>query len=475
MNSVIVVGSGFAGLSAAIELAQRGLHVRVVEAQGEPGGRAQAFAQDGFTFDTGPTLLVMVDVLRSVLGEPAFGNLQLRRLEPGYRVLWPDGEHFDLHSNLAFFLEELSRFEPAGRRHRALDYLADVHGQYVQSRSKVLEVDRTLASFARTVFSPGTMRPQMFGGLRKFVEKSFAHPRVVQALTFQTLYLGLSPLRSPALYALLAVEEIVGGVWYARGGTGAVVRALVDRALQLGVEFEFGSTVRTVRSSKGRARAVECDDRTYPADGVVVTADREPAMEALFRTRPARVQYGHSAIVWNVAVDARIDLPHHTVMLPEDPWSAYAQLDRGELPDRPMLYVCNPAVTDPSVAPHGSSSLLVLAPVPNRQRLPEFDDEAFFARVMERVEQHAGPIRSHIRFRRTRGPRQFANDLHLAHGAAFGPDHGLRQMGPLRPSIRHPLLSNVVFAGSGTHPGSGVPLVLISGRLAAQRLARSLA
>jgi phytoene desaturase len=479
VKSVIVIGAGFAGLAAALELARRGSRVTVLESHAVPGGRAQRIVTpSGYAFDSGPTLLVMVDALRRALGEEAFAALGLRRLEPGYRVMWPDGERFDVSSNLAELLDEVARFEGFEHRGRMVEYLADVHEQYVQARAKILEVDHTPFSFARALLSRGKFAPWSLGGLRRFASGRFDSGRLIQALTFQSLYLGTSPLRAPAMYALLAVEEIVGGVWYAPGGTGAIVDAMVRECERAGVAFEYGVRVERVLSAGKRALGVVCRGEAIPADGVVVTADREPALRALFDgplPKERHPRYGHSAALLYLGLDVRVDLPHHTVLLPDDPWAAYAALDRGELPGDPLVYVCNPAAGDPSVAPEGHAALMLLAPVPNANALPSFDEAAYRERILARVERQTGPLRRHVRYEQSRTPQYFASALHLQHGAAFGPDHRLDQMGPFRPSIRHPQIANVVFAGSGTRPGSGVPMVLISGRLAAERLSETLA
>lgn len=477
MKSVCVVGAGFAGLSAALHLARSGTRVRVLESGSQAGGRARRIVTaNGFSFDAGPTIVVMTDALRSLLGEDGFAALGLRRLEPGYRVLWPDGSRFDVHSQLARFLEEIARFEGFEHRAAAVRYLAQVHEQYMQARAKILEIDHTPQSFARALFSRGRFAPWALGPLLPFARRFFNNERVVQALTFQPLYLGTSPLKAPAMYALLGVEEIVGGVWACPGGTGAIVDALVEQCEQSGVAFTFDARVERVVHEDGRASGVVCNGGLLAFDGVVVTADREPAARTLFGSplRERRMRYGHSAIVWYVSVRGEVALPHHSVFLGNDPARAYAQLDARELPDEPLVYACNACVSDPSAAPPGHAALLLLASVPNASALAAFDERALFERVLARVERHAGPLRERILEMQSCGPREFAA-RGLAHGAAFGPDHSLDQMGPFRPSIRHPQIGNVVFAGSGTRPGSGIPMVLISGRLAADRLSEALA
>ncbi|MDQ6933296.1 MAG: phytoene desaturase family protein [Candidatus Eremiobacteraeota bacterium] len=470
MKSACLVGAGLGGLACALRLAQEGVSVDVFETHDRPGGRAAAFiTEGGFRFDTGPTLIVMTDVIERALGKAAFANIGLRRLDPGYRVLWPNGDSFDLSCDVATLLREIEGFEP-GRSAAALSYLATVHEQFRESRAKILEVDHSLKSTLQLIMRPGKLRPWVFRKLRAFTERWFRSPRIIQALTFQSLYLGTSPLRAPAMYALLPVQEIVGGVWFAPGGTGAIVDALTGACENAGVRFHFGAPVDAVLSQGERATGVRTGGAIRGFDAVAINADREPAMQRFFGVPSSRLAYGHSAMVWYLGINRTVHLSHHSVLLPDDPWQAYAQLDAGVIPQEPMIYVCNPAASDSSFAPSGMSSLMLLCPVPNRKRLRDFDEEALFRRVLQRVESYAGDLQPHLVYRNARGPREFEKDFNVMYGAAFGPDHTLDQMGFLRPPIAHPRLRNVVFAGSGTRPGSGVPMVMISGRLAAERL-----
>lgn len=478
VKSAIVVGAGFAGLAAALELARAGVAVTVFEAADRAGGRAQQLVSpDGrFRFDMGPTVIVMIDALRNVLGDAAFAELGLRRLEPGYRVLWPDGGRFDMHSDVALWLAELAGYQGSAGAPRALDYLARVHEAHVESRRRILEVDLGPAAAARLLLRPGKLRPWAVDNLRRFTQRYFTHPRIVDALTFQTLYLGMSPRQSPAIYALLATEEIVGGVWYADGGTAAIVAAFVRACERQAIRFHYSTPVTRIVIDSAKEVHVIAGGGVHRADAVVVAADREPALERLFGTPSQRAgpRYGHSAIVYYLGLEGDVDLPHHSVHLPANPWKSYAELDAARVPVEPLVYVCNPAPSDPPAAA-GTSALVVLAPVPNRRALPAFDEEALYGRVLQTIERHAGALRNRIVFRAQRGPREFESELGLAHGAAFGPSHALTQMGPLRPPIAYRGAAHVAFAGSGTRPGSGVPLVLISGRLAAQHVLKALA
>ena len=439
VKSALVVGAGFAGLSAALHLARAGIAVEVLEATDHPGGRAQAWRSGEFHFDLGPTLVRMPDVLEKALGAERFAALELMRLEPGYEVRWPDGERFSMHSDIALSLAEFERIEP-GVSPRALDYFTRVHGAYREARAHIFEGE---------------------GTLRRFTEQFFRQPRLVEALTFQSLFLGTSPLRAPAISAYLPVVEATEGLWFAPGGMASIVDGFVDAGRASGVVFSYGRRVESIeRSSSGAWRAATAE-KSYEADAVVVALDREPA-HALLGARPPQIEamrYGHSALCLYLGVRRRVDLPYHSIFLPSDPWRAYAQLDSGHLPDEPPIYAHNPVARDASAAPSDGSALFVLAPVPNLLALREEEIAAFRKRIFERLEREVGELREFIEVERMRGPAEWASELGLVHGAAFGPDRGLDRDAP-----------GLAFAGSGTRPGSGVPMVVASGRLAAEHL-----
>lgn len=467
MKSAIVVGSGFAGLSAALELARAGVAVTVCEAADRPGGRAQLHeSPDGrFRFDMGPTIITMRDTLARTLGKDAMRELELRRLEPGYRVAWSDGESFDMHSDVALWLAEVTRL--GGGAADALKFLSDGYEMLDGAMAAILENPWTGSSWTRLFTSKPRLKPWAMGSLKAMAARAFSHPKLVEAMTFQTLYLGMTPNRAPAAYSLLAAQEIVDGIWYARGGAAAIVASLARRCEAHGVTFRYATRVTNVVRYGKRARGVETTSGTFAADAVVLACDRDPALRTLLQ-RPAKraVRYGHSALVYYLGFSNPLALPHHTVLLPSDTERLYADLDAGRVPSSLALYACNPFASDDTATP---GALTVLVPIPNLGRV-QADHDAIFVQVLEALETRFGVRANDVRYRYERGPKQFETELGVAFGAAFGPSHDLLQMGPFRPSIDCPGLRNVAFAGSGTRPGSGVPLALISGRLAAARL-----
>ncbi len=439
VKSALVVGAGFAGLSAALHLARAGVAVKLLEAADRPGGRAQAWSSGEYHFDLGPTFVAKPEVFEEALGAERFAALELMRLEPGYEVRWPDGERFAMHSDIALSLAEFERIEPGVTSH-ALEYFASVQGAERDARAGIIERDRSL---------------------RRFTERFFHHRRLVEALTFQSLFLGSSPLRAPAIDALLPVVEATEGLWFAPGGMASIVDGFVDAGRALGVAFSYGRRVERIeRNGDGAWRAVTTE-QSDEADAIVVAIDREPSF-ALLGVRSPRLgamRYGHSALCLYLGVRRRIELPYHTIFLPNDPWRAYAQLDGGNLPDEPPIYTYNPVARDASAAPADGSALLVLAPVPNLSALRQEELAAFRKRIFERLEHEVGELREFLEVERVRGPAEWASELGLVHGAAFGPERG--------PDRRFPRLA---FAGSGSHPGSGVPMAVRSGRLAAEHL-----
>ncbi|GIW05942.1 MAG: dehydrosqualene desaturase [Dehalococcoidia bacterium] len=488
MNKVLIVGGGVGGLALAIRLQRDGYRVTIVEQDERVGGRANVIRDRGFTFDTGPTLLLMVDVLRELFasaGRRLDDYLDLVRLNPNYRVHFADGSHLDLTGNVAAQIEELARFtdRPA---ERLLSYLGDAAYKYRIARQRFVERNfLSLAEFATVpnvieVFKTGSL-----GNLYDHVGRFFDDERLKLAFTFQTMYLGLAPHDAPAIYALLPYTELAEGIWYARGGMYRVVEALERLARELGVSIVTGCKVRAIRVEDGLATGAETvQGIPLQADIVVSNVDlpttyREllpPAARGSFTDRKLdRYRYTSSAYLLYLGVNRTYDhLLHHNVVLSGDARRNFDDIfKRGVIPANPSFYVHAPARTDPSVAPEGCEVIYVLVPVPGEGPNWRTETPRLREQVLDRLEAFGMPdLRSRIVVQHEMTPLDLASRFGLARGAAFGLGHDFWQVGWFRPDNKAERVDNLYFVGASTRPGAGVPMVMLSARLTEERIVR---
>lgn len=484
---VAVIGAGVGGLAAAARLAHQGLDVEVFERSDEPGGRAGRLGSKGFTFDLGPTLLLMPEVLKGTfeaVGRRAEDYLELVRCDPNYQVHFRDGSNLTFTTDLVKMGEELERFEP-GSFEQYLAFLSMGRRQYQTSLDRF--VGRNFDSVA-SFFSPKNLAHVI--GIRAHkkmyaeVSRYFRDERLRAALTFQTMYLGISPFDSPAVYGLLPFTELAMGIWFPKGGMHAIPRALERVGRELGARYHYRAPVSRidVDPSTRLCRGVWLEDGSrVEADLVVCNADLPWAYEHLVApevTRlPAasRLKYTSSAYMMYLGTGRRYDgLLHHNVVLGRGYRQSFSDIfEKFRVPEDPSFYVNAPAHTDPSLAPTGKDSLYFLVPVPRQHPSLDWAVEGpkVRARVFERMAELGYPqLEADIEFEHTLTPDDWAQQLNLKHGAAFGLSHHFFQVGPFRPANVDPKVKNLFFVGASTQPGTGVPMVMLSAKLVAERV-----
>ncbi|RBY88906.1 phytoene desaturase [Blastococcus sp. TBT05-19] len=483
-DRVVVVGAGLAGLGAALRLRGAGREVTVVERGEGPGGRAGRVEQDGYVLDTGPSVFTAPEVVADTLaavGEKLEDRLDLRRLDTSYRAQYADGTTLDVHADPEAFAAEVSALCGPAEAVALRRYLADLAELYRLQLTTF--IDRNLDSPLDLV-GPELVqlaRRGGFGRLSRHVEKYFADDRLRRLFSFQALYAGVSPFRAIAAYAVIAQLDIGAGVWHPTGGIGAVPRALAAAAADAGVTFRYGAPVAELETGGGRVGAVRlADGERLPADAVVVTTDAPHALVPGLRG-PRRPVYSPSCVALHVGV--RTEVPgqaHHTISFGDSWRGVFAELTRDGRPmSDPSLLISMPSVTDRSLAPEGGQVLSVVAPTPNLDRRsggnPDLDWDALAPRyrdeLLETLEARGFTgLTGAIEVEHMDTPRTWA-DQGMAAGTPFALAHTFGQTGPFRPATlprRGP--ENVVLAGSSVQPGVGVPMVLISGRLAAERI-----
>jgi phytoene desaturase len=493
MPSALVIGAGVGGLATAGRLARAGFQVTVLEKTDRPGGRFSVIRRDGFSFDTGPTLLLMPEYYRetyAALGERLEDHLDLERLSPNYRVHFDDGTVIDLNSDVHRMHGELERLAP-GAFGSYLRFLEEGHRHYTISLDRF--VGRNFRSWAEFL-SPGNL-PLLFRlkALRTHAANTagyFQDPRLLAAFTFQNMYLGVSPYDAMATYSLLQATELIDGIWFPRGGMYRVIETLSEIIKGLGVMLRTNAPVARIDVEGSRATGVTLEDgERLTGDVVVANADLPYVYTELLpddgtAVRLNRLRYTSSALMfyWGVRGERTDRLLHHNVFLSARLYrESFDRIFRDlTLPDSPSFYVRCASRTDPGMAPQGMDAYFVLVPVGHLSEGKVQDWGALRARarseVLRRLAEAGLPgLESRIAFEERIGPEDYRQRWNLAKGSAFGLSHNFLQVGYFRPHNRHARYRNLYFAGASTHPGTGVPLVMISARLVVERVLRDMA
>lgn len=474
-DHVVVVGAGLGGLSAALRLAGAGRRVTVLERAGQPGGRAGLLELDGYRFDTGPTVLTMPSLIGDALAcveEDIDDWLQLRPLDPAYRAFFPDGTQLDVVADVERMTEAVRALcgdaDAAGYRR----FAAYAERMFRLERDDF--IDRNLDS-PLSLLTPALAKLVALGGLRRLAPVVASHvqdPRLRRVLSFQSLYAGVTPDQALAIYASIPYLDSIAGVSFPVGGMHAVPQALTGAAVKHGVEVHYDTEVTAIERRGARATAVHTrDGRRIAADALVVNADLPVAWRLFDQPAPRRMRWSPSCVLLLAgATGSWSKVAHHNLHFGRSWRSTMREIRRGELTGDPSLLVSVPTVTDPDLAPASRTSLAAVALVPNLDTPidwavvgPRFRDE-----MVARLEAfgYVG-LGARIEVEHVTTPADWAAQG-LAAGTPFSAAHIFRQTGPFRPG--NLIGDNVVLAGCGTRPGIGVPMVLLSGRLAAERI-----
>ena len=484
--TALVIGAGIGGIATAGRLAQLGYAVTVLEKNDQPGGRTGQIIRDGHRFDTGPTLFLMPEVFAETyeaLGERMEEHLDLIRIDPTYRVHFTDGMELTLTGDILKMQEQLEKIEP-GSFEGYLRYLHEGNRHYRLSLSHFVGRNfRSLFEYFSPVNLPLLFKLKALVKHYENIGNYFRDPHLKAAFTFQNMYLGLSPYDAPATYSLLQYTELADGVWFPRGGLYRVIESLVGIAKQRGARFMYNAPVRRIETTNGHATGVVLEDgRRMTADIVVANADLPYVYDELLQDRResaklADKKYTCSAITFYWGVDRTYsELFTHNVFLSTDYRASFDRIfeDYG-IPDEPSFYVHAPSRVDPDAAPRNQDTLMALIPTGHIQEGKTQDWDALKDHARKAVLGGLAKIgvtdlREHIKFEASYTPLEWRDTYNLAKGSAFGLSHNFTQVGYLRPKNKHRSIDNLYFVGASTHPGTGLPIVLLSARLTTERI-----
>jgi phytoene desaturase len=480
-GKAVVIGAGFGGLAAAIRLRARGYDVTVLEALDQPGGRARVFRQDGFTFDAGPTVITapyLLDELFALVGRDPRDYFTLSPVDPFYRILFHDGGSFDFVGDEERLIAQIRAMSPRdvdGYRQLAAKARAIFDVGYTKLADRPFD---RLSTMLRVL--PSMMRLESFRSVHGLVAKHIRDERLRQVFSFEPLLVGGNPFRTTSIYLLIHWLERQWGVYYARGGTGMIVQALVKLLSEIGVEVRCNSPVERIEvRDQSVVGVMTASGEHLPADVVVangdpttiysrlIAAEQRPTMSdrRLARTRQSMslfVGYFGTSRIYS-------ELAHHTVVLgPRYKGLLDDVFERRVLADDMSLYLHAPCRSDPAMAPPNHDAFYVLSPVPNTRSGIDWSArrDEYFDRVLTQLEKRVLPgVRSSIVTSDMMTPDDFEHTLRSADGSAFGPEPLLTQSAWFRYHNRAPDINGLYFVGAGTHPGAGVPGVLNSAKV----------
>ena len=483
-KTAIVIGAGFGGLALAIRLQSAGIETTLVEARDRPGGRAYVWHRDGFTFDAGPTVVTDPDCLAELWrlsGHDMAQDVDLMPVMPFYRLNWPDGTNFDYSNDEAGLRAEIARLDPAdiAGYERFLEYSAGVFEEGYRKLGSVAFLD--FASMIKA--APALAKHQAWRSVYSMVSSFVRNEKLREALSFHTLLVGGNPMTTSAIYALIHKLEKDGGVWFARGGTNALVQGMATHFERLGGVMRLGDKVVEIETHGDRAVAIRTQSGwRAEADSIASNADLMHSYRDLLGQHPrgqkqgeklANKNWSPSLFVLHFGIKGTWPgIPHHMILFGPRYKGLLADIfDHGVLSQDFSLYLHHPTISDPSMAPEGHSTFYALAPVPHMGKLPIDWDQVgplYAERLLDEIQHRLIPdIRSRIVTQFHYAPPDFERDLAAHKGSAFSLEPLLTQSAWFRAHNRDDVIPNLYLVGAGTHPGAGIPGVVGSAKATA--------
>ncbi|MEZ4805552.1 MAG: phytoene desaturase family protein [Bacteroidia bacterium] len=485
-KKIVVIGSGFAGLSAATHLASQGHDVTILEKNSQTGGRARIWEKDGFTFDMGPSWYWMPEVFENYFkyfGKNIEDYYKLIRLDPAYRIYFKNNQVLDVPANLAALKLKFEEIEPGSGK--ALDaFLKDAEYKYHTAMADyVSRLSDSVFEFVEPKLIIKSLQLNLFTSLRKVVRSKFKNPLLLSLLEFPVLFLGSTPSNTPALYSMMNYADLVKGTWYPMGGMAMISKAFTDLAIEKGVKIILDAEVNKIEVKQDKVHSVHSKQGEFLADIVVSGADYRHTEQVLLS--PENRVYSHqywenrtmspSSLLFYIGVDKKIkNILHHNLFFDED-FDQHAKeiYQNPQWPSKPLFYVCASSKTDPSCAPENSENLFFLTPLAPGLKDDEEMREKYFNIMLKRLEEKSGEsIREHIVVKRSYAMDDFISDYHSFKGNAYGLANTLKQTAFLKPKIKSKKVRNLFYTGQLTVPGPGVPPSIISGEIVSKEINR---
>ncbi|MEY2664752.1 MAG: phytoene desaturase [Candidatus Parcubacteria bacterium] len=489
MKKVIVIGAGPGGLSAAMILAHRGYDVVVYEKQPYVGGRTSALKIGDFTFELGPTFVMLPQAFDDIFekaGRKISDYLDMKRLDTMYRLRFDDGRNFVVPFDKEKMKQEIARLFPGDEKGYER-YLKDQKRKFDLMYPCLKVPYLHWYDYLRPKLLKAFPFMNNFTSVYDVMAKYFKYEDMRISMTFQAKYLGMSPWHCPGAFSILSYIEHAFGIFHPIGGVHKISEVMADVIKEDGGHIVLGKPVQEIIVEGGVAKGVRFEDGTTDmADFVIMNADFAAGMSKLLPESVrgkwtdemlAKRPYSCSTFMLYIGLDKKYDIPHHNIFFAKDYKHNIEQIfDSKELPEDPSFYIQNASVTDSTLAPEGKSTIYVLVPVPNLDAPIDWSTKRQQYRdlilKMIREKTELKDIEEHIEVERIVTPSDWERDINVYKGAVFNLSHTLGQMLYLRPHNQFDEIAHMYLVGGGTHPGSGLPTIIESGRIAADLISQ---
>jgi len=484
---IIIIGAGFAGLSAACVLAKEGFKVTILEKNDQPGGRARVWEKDGFQFDMGPSWYWMPDVFENffaLFGKKPADYYQLERLDPGYRIYYGPDDAMDIPASMDQLEALFEQTEP-GSSIGLREFLKQAAYKYqVGMGEYVFRPSHSITEFIDFNLIKKSLSMQLVSSMSKHVRQYFKNPRLIKLLEFPVLFLGATPQNTPAMYSMMNYADLALGTWYPQGGMNQIVKAMVNLAGELGVELKLNTEVINIEIKDNRVNNINTNQGIFQADLVIAGADYEHVDQHLLPKshRNYTEKYwdsrtmSPSSLLFYIGTNKKVDgIKHHNLFFDED-FELHAReiYTSPQWPTSPLFYVSCTSKTDPGVAPEGGENLFFLMPIAPGLNDDESIREKYFDLMLNRFKHITGQdIRDSIVVKRSYALNDFKADYYSFKGNAYGLANTLAQTAFFKPAMRAKHVKNMLYTGQLTVPGPGVPPAIISGQIVAQEAMKS--
>lgn len=479
MKKVIIIGAGFGGLSLAALLAKDGYEVSVVEKHDQPGGRARMWETNGYRFDMGPSWYMMPEVFEQYFAyfdKKPSDYYTLERLDPQYRLFFEKDEVLDISADMQKNLKLFDQLEENGAE-KFQTYLKKAQELYDLSMGKFIYRDySSFKDFLHPDFREAGIPSGLLTNMEKFISKTFTNDRLKKILLYTVVFLGGNPKNTPAVYSLMSHVDFNLGVWYPKGGLNAVAKGMEKLAKEHGVRFFYNSEVEKILTEGNKAIGVKTTTGEYLADTIISNADYahteldllEEPQQTYNKAYWEKRTWAPSAFIMYLGLNKKIDaLDHHNLVLAND-WQKHFDeiFDDPKWPDRPSYYICCPSKTETDMAPEGKENLFVLVPAAIGLDDSDEEREAYAEKILKDMEAILGAsIKDSIEVKRIFSQRDFSAEYHSYKGTALGLAQTLKQSALFRPARKSKKLEGLYYSGQFTHPGIGVPMVVISAEI----------